>query len=183
MWEFIKNHWLLFALAALLLIMIIVLIIVSVNIKKREKLEEKKQRRSSNTFKSEISSSRKVKPIIKEDIRKQEKPKKQDKKENIKPKKQETSKKQNVEVKEQEVKKVEKKPVKKEEKEEKDENVKYRVVYDKEQKNWIVRIDGGERASKRCATKEEALKVAKDLAKKKDADLSVHKKNGKFQKQ
>ena len=59
----------------------------------------------------------------------------------------------------------------------------YRVVYDKEQKNWIVKIDGGERASRRCETKEEALKVAKDLAKKKDADLSVHKKNGKFQKQ
>lgn len=59
----------------------------------------------------------------------------------------------------------------------------YRIVYDKEQKNWVVKIDGGERASRRCATKEEALKVAKDLAKKKDADLSVHKKNGKFQKQ
>ena len=57
------------------------------------------------------------------------------------------------------------------------------IFCDKEQKNWIVKIDGGERASKRCATKEEALKVAKDLAKKKDADLSVHKKNGKFQKQ
>ena len=58
----------------------------------------------------------------------------------------------------------------------------YRVVYDKEEKNWIVRIDGGKRASRRCATKEEALKVAKDLAKKKDANLSVHKMNGKFQK-
>ena len=75
------------------------------------------------------------------------------------------------------MKKVEKKV-----EEEKDENVRYRVVYDKEQKNWIVKIDGGERASKRCATKEEAMKVAKDLAKKKDANLSVHKKNGKFQK-
>ena len=59
----------------------------------------------------------------------------------------------------------------------------YRVVYDKEEKNWVVRIDGGKRASRRCATKAEALEVAKDLAKKKDADLSVHKKNGKFQKQ
>ena len=84
------------------------------------------------------------------------------------------------------MKKEEKKPVKKVEPkkvEEKKESETYRVVYDKEQKNWIVKIDGGERASRRCATKEEALKVAKDLAKKKDADLSVHKKNGKFQKQ
>ena len=62
-------------------------------------------------------------------------------------------------------------------------NETYRVVYDKEQRNWIVKIDGGQRASKRCATKAEALEVAKSLAKKKDADLSVHKKNGKFQKQ
>lgn len=60
---------------------------------------------------------------------------------------------------------------------------KYRVIYSKEQKCWIVRMDGGKRASRLCATKEEALKVAKDLAKKKDANLSVHKKNGKFQKQ
>ena len=70
-----------------------------------------------------------------------------------------------------------------EEVEEKEENQTYRIVYDKEQKNWIVRIDGGKRASRRCKTKEEALKVAKELAKKKDADLSIHKKNGKFQKQ
>lgn len=91
-----------------------------------------------------------------------------------------------VEPKEEENGSKEEKPLKKEEKieekKEKDINETYRVVYDKEQKNWIVRIDGGQRASRRCATKEEALKVAKDLAKKKDADLSVHKKNGKFQK-
>lgn len=62
-------------------------------------------------------------------------------------------------------------------------NQTYRIVYDKEQKDWIVRIDGGKRASRRCKTKAEALEVAKELAKKKDADLSVHKKNGRFQKQ
>ena len=66
---------------------------------------------------------------------------------------------------------------------EKKDSDRYRVVYDKEQKNWIVRVDGGQRASRRCATKAEALEVAKMLARKKDADLSVHKKNGKFQKQ
>lgn len=64
-----------------------------------------------------------------------------------------------------------------------DDNQTYRIVYDKEQKNWIVKIDGGQKASRRCKTKAEALEVAKNLAKKKDADLSVHKKNGKFQKQ
>ena len=58
----------------------------------------------------------------------------------------------------------------------------YRVTFDKEQGNWVVKMDGGDRASRRCATKEEALKVAKELAEKKDASLSVHKKDGKFQK-
>ena len=64
-----------------------------------------------------------------------------------------------------------------------DESQTYRIVYDKEQREWIVKIDGSKRASRRCKTKAEALEVAKELAKKKDADLSVHKKNGKFQKQ
>ncbi len=58
----------------------------------------------------------------------------------------------------------------------------YRVTYDKVNQNWVVKMDGATRASKRCATKEEALKVAKELAKKKDSKLSVHKKDGKFQK-
>ena len=58
----------------------------------------------------------------------------------------------------------------------------YRVTYDKTMQNWVVKMDGATRASKRCATKEEALKVAKELAKKKDSKLSVHKKDGKFQK-
>ena len=58
----------------------------------------------------------------------------------------------------------------------------YRVTYDKEQGNWVVKMDGADRASRRCATKEEALKIAKELAEKKDASLSVHKKDGKFQK-
>lgn len=64
----------------------------------------------------------------------------------------------------------------------KDKLNRYRVTYDKEQQNWVVKMDGATRASKRCATKEEALKVAKELAKKKDSHLSVHKKDGKFQK-
>ena len=58
----------------------------------------------------------------------------------------------------------------------------YRVTYDKARQNWVVKMDGATRASKRCATKEEALKIAKELAKKKDSKLSVHKKDGKFQK-
>ena len=64
----------------------------------------------------------------------------------------------------------------------KDKPNRYRVTYDKEQGNWVVKMDGANRASRRCATKEEALKVAKELAEKKDASLSVHKKDGKFQK-
>lgn len=217
MLDFVKEHWGLLVLGFLLLVMIIVLIVVSYKAKKREEKEQKEPVRTSNKFKSEISSSRKVKAIIKEDIRKEKPAKKQkakkDSKENDNQKdiekiiaesaEKEEPKKPEKQVKQANEKKVEKSQNKEpkqqlatektkengesmkkaEAKVEKDESVTYRVVYDKEQRNWIVRIDGGERASKRCATKEEAMKVAKDLAKKKDADLSVHKKNGKFQKQ
>ena len=60
---------------------------------------------------------------------------------------------------------------------------KYDVTYDKEAQNWVVKFEGSTRASKRCATKAEALAVAKSLAGKKNGSLSVRKRNGQFQKQ
>ena len=66
---------------------------------------------------------------------------------------------------------------------EKEQKVSYGVTYDKENREWVVRKSGSSRASKRCATKEEALAVAEKLSKQNNATLRVHKKNGKFQKQ
>lgn len=73
--------------------------------------------------------------------------------------------------------------VESEAKPEKEQKVSYGVTYDKENREWVVRKSGSSRASKRCATKEEALEVAEKLSKQNNATLRVHKKNGKFQKQ
>lgn len=61
-------------------------------------------------------------------------------------------------------------------------NQKYMVIYDKEKKDWIVKKTGAGRASKRCRTKKEALEVAERLAESQDLNLTVKKKDGKFQK-
>ena len=58
----------------------------------------------------------------------------------------------------------------------------YGVTYDKEKREWVVKKTGSTRASKRCATKAEALEVAEKLSEASGANLRVHKKNGKFQK-
>ena len=59
----------------------------------------------------------------------------------------------------------------------------YMVAYDRQKGDWVVRKKNAERATRRAATKEEAVKIARDLAKKNDANLSIRKKDGKFQKQ
>ncbi len=58
----------------------------------------------------------------------------------------------------------------------------YRVIYDKETKTWVIKKDGAKRVIRRLKTKEEAIKVAKDLSKNQDTAFIVHKKDGKFQK-
>ena len=60
---------------------------------------------------------------------------------------------------------------------------KYMVTYDKENKEWVVKKTGAARASRRCRTKAEALEVAERLAENQDLNLTVKKKDGKFQKQ
>lgn len=205
--DWIKEHWLLLVLAGLLLIALVVLIILVKRQKRKNREEDKKEqeleKKKNNKkvigpiLKSKDAEKKNTKKIISKPMKPTQhtstQPKVGAKNEDAKfqfgsinevktnegedeMKKEAKAQPKKVEPKKPEPKKAEPKKV------EKPDNETYRVVYDKEQKNWIVRIDGGQRASKRCATKEEALKVAKDLAKKKDADLSVHKKNGKFQK-
>jgi len=64
----------------------------------------------------------------------------------------------------------------------KEEKILYSVTYDKESSDWVVKKSGATRASKRCKTKAEALEVVGKLSKSNDANVSVHKKDGKFQK-
>ena len=60
--------------------------------------------------------------------------------------------------------------------------VKYTVKFDKEKKDWVILKSGSERAIRRCKTKDEAMKTAKTLSDNADIPLTVHKKNGQFQK-
>lgn len=65
---------------------------------------------------------------------------------------------------------------------EKKTNQKYMVTYDKEHEEWVVKKTGASRASKRCKTKKEAMEVAEKLAQSQDLNITVKKKDGKFQK-
>ena len=56
------------------------------------------------------------------------------------------------------------------------------LKYDRTKANWVIYRSDTTRAHRRTATKQEALTLAKDLAKRLHAQLVVHKKDGKFQK-
>ena len=61
-------------------------------------------------------------------------------------------------------------------------NQKYMVIYDKEKKDWVIKKTGAAKASKRCKTKKEALEFVEKYAENQDLNVSVKKKDGKFQK-
>lgn len=62
------------------------------------------------------------------------------------------------------------------------ENIKFIVVYDRAKDSWVIKKDGATRATRRVDTKEEAMQIARELVRKYNAKLVVHKKDGKFQK-
>lgn len=62
-------------------------------------------------------------------------------------------------------------------------SVKLIVKYDRNKDSWVIKKEGVDRVVRRVDTKEEALTIARGLCRKYDANLVVHKKDGKFQKQ
>ncbi len=58
----------------------------------------------------------------------------------------------------------------------------YRVVYDKENREWLIRKDGATRVIRRVKTKAEALELATQFAENQELNITVQKKDGKFQK-
>ena len=58
----------------------------------------------------------------------------------------------------------------------------YRVVYDSENKRWLIKRDGAQRIIDSKMTKEEAIERVKALSQNQDIGFIVHKKDGKFQK-
>lgn len=59
---------------------------------------------------------------------------------------------------------------------------KYKVMYDKVKKDWVVKKEGSTRAAKRCSTKEEAIEFAKKCTIDSEFGTTFHKKDGRFQK-
>ncbi len=58
----------------------------------------------------------------------------------------------------------------------------YRVLYDKDNRKWLIKKDGAKRTIESYVTKEEALARVEQLSSNKDMKFIVHKKDGKFQK-
>lgn len=58
----------------------------------------------------------------------------------------------------------------------------YRVIYDMSEKVWLIKKDGAKRVIRKVATKVEATKIAKELSENQNLNLTIHKKDGKFQK-
>ena len=61
-----------------------------------------------------------------------------------------------------------------------DSEIKVTLKYDEKKEDWVISRSDMTRAYKRCATKAEALPVARDLAKRLQAQLIVHNKDGKL---
>lgn len=59
--------------------------------------------------------------------------------------------------------------------------VKVTLKFDRVKNNWVILRTDTDRAYRRLSTKQEALMIAKDLARRLHAQLVVHKKDGKFQ--
>lgn len=62
-------------------------------------------------------------------------------------------------------------------------SIKFRILFDRAGNSWVIKKDGSDRVVRRLATKEEAMVTARSLCKKHNAELVVHKKDGKFQRQ
>lgn len=75
---------------------------------------------------------------------------------------------------------TEKKTINKEEKKAEKKPI-YRVLYDKENRVWIIKKDGAKRVISSFVTKDEALNRVKELSMSNDMNFIVHKKDGKFQ--
>ena len=58
----------------------------------------------------------------------------------------------------------------------------YRVIYDMSEKVWLIKKDGAKRVIRKVSTKAEATKIAKELSEDQNLNLTIHKKDGKFQK-
>lgn len=179
--------WIVVGVLALSLVVTVVFLILNIVKAKKQKALEEAEKVEEQPGKEEKVGNVKEEPLKEEEQKEEvkEEPKEEaeaeTKKTSEKPKKKapsaknskpaEAEKAQKEHAEKQQVK--EEKPMTKET---------YGVTYDKENRQWVVKKTGSARASKRCATKAEALEYAEKLSEAKGANLRVHKKDGKFQK-
>ena len=186
-----NGIWIVVGILALSLVVTVVFLVLNILKARKESAlkegEEGKQAASEDAPEEEKSPEEqeeiKKSPEEQEEIKEEKEAgeeKKEEDKAGEKPKKTASKVKKSNSVKED---KTQKEHVEKQVKEEKPMTKEtYGVTYDKENRQWVVKKTGSARASKRCATKAEALEYAEKLSEAKGANLRVHKKDGKFQK-
>lgn len=196
--EFLKEYWWIIVVA--LVVIVAISIMIAVVIKKKQVGKEEKTKKEepkkeevieeqTPSIKSSSSSKNAIKSSNNQGLKKnQVKTSTSGKKAQTESLKKKSIKKENVR----------KEPAKKEESsaqvantQEKPEGseksksrpAKYIISYDKNARLWVVKKTGSSRASKRFVTKAEALEYAEALSQKQNLNLTVKKKDGKFQKQ
>ncbi len=172
--EFLKEYWPLLVCVVLIIVAVVLLFVF------RDKNETMVDTTAKNTDEQKDNGNvvdTKTEPVKKEKTNKKSEQLEDDT--NQEESKTEVSK----EVDENEMKETKTEEKSEEaEMEKKEISQKYMVTYDKEAKQWVVKKTGATRASKRCKTKKEAMEVAEKLAESQDLNLTVKKKDGKFQK-
>lgn len=191
--EFMTGNgiWIVVGVLALSLVVTVVFLILNIVKAKKQKALEEAEKVEEQPGKEEKVGNVKEEPLkeeeqkeeVKEEPKEEQKeePEAETKKTSEKPKKKASSAKNSKPAEAEKAQKEhsEKQQVKEEKPMTKET---YGVTYDKENRQWVVKKTGSARASKRCATKAEALEYAEKLSEAKGANLRVHKKDGKFQK-
>lgn len=161
--EFLQEYWWTFA----VLFGVILLLLIGIAVSSGKKSTDKKTSENKTEVQTEVAET---KPAEAEKKKIEAKPFPEPKTEKI------------ADKKEAEVEKTKETSVKETAPAEKQKTQKYIVAYDKEKGDWVVKKTTSSRASKRCKTKAEAVKVAERLAETQELNLSVKKRDGKFQK-
>lgn len=183
MLEFLKEYWTIVVCVILIIVVIVLLIVFrdkpESNQDANSEPKESKDTQEINDANTKAPEEPTAKPQQDEIAPKvEDEPKVEEKQEEPKAKKQVTKKK----VEKKEEPKFEEQKAEDGNDEDKAKTQKYMVTYDKEHKDWVVKKTGAQKASKRCKTKKEAMEVVTKLANSQDLNVSVKKKDGKFQK-
>ncbi len=188
MLEFLKTYWY-FIVAGLLVIVVIVFWAIEIHNSKKTKSSIEELELENKELDEQLEDKT-TKNESKDEVKEEQgTPKKSNKSAKTQSENQveEQTEKQQKELDNTDEQKEENKKDKEENKEDKQTSkspakAKYSVSYDKDKKDWVVKKAGSERATKRCKTKKEAMETIEKLSAHNEINISVKKKDGKFQK-